>query len=294
MNAPHRIAFVGSCQVSGFQSTTRALLPDLHVEAYHVGAPYSEAEILERVQGFDTIVTQIEYPAESVLLPAALEGHAGQVIYLPTFSFTGLHPDLTYATRKGEIFKGAMTDYHSLITLTGYQMGLDEGRVERLFNAHIFAELGYFDAFSASRRLLADRGRAAGYDFEAKVDRWLATGEVFMHTNNHPTIAVLSELAVEALVRAGLLDQGITPPTGVDDMLAQHFTSPIFPPLAKRLELPGGWMFQKRMNGDEPRDLSLRDYIALDFAHYRTEDLSEVRSWRHDAAHETLERLIRR
>jgi hypothetical protein len=263
------------------------------VEAYHIGVPHSPSEIRELVTGFDTVITQIgPNSPETELSVEGLTNAVGQVLHLPIFQFTGLHPDMMYAMKGQELFKGASSDMHSRIAISGYLIGLDERKIERLFNAHIFSELGYFDAFPAAHELLLKFGNEAGYDFGSKFDSWMATGKSFMHTVNHPTMAVLSELSRDALARAGHIAAETLAPDDVRDDLANSLVAPILPPLARRLKLEGGTTYLRPASHGPDREITLKEYIAESLDIYRSTDMTDVHFTRQSETLDTLERAM--
>lgn len=168
MNKPLQIAFVGSCQVAGLKASTQLFLPDADVQAYHVDVSHTVNEIRDQIAGFDTVVTQMDGSTTGGLLSVDdLEQVADKAVFLPIFAFTGLHPDMTYITIDGQMVHGPGADVHSILAASGFILGLDERKVERLFNAHIFSELGYFEAYEAAKQLMSETARRAGYDYDS-------------------------------------------------------------------------------------------------------------------------------
>lgn len=294
MTGPLRIAFVGSCQVHGLKETAIKLMPEAVIEAYNVGASNDDAEICSLVSGFDSVITQIETSAENDLLSAqALTGAVKQVLYLPIFGFTGLHPDMTYAMKDGKVFKGPSSDTHSLLAITGHLIGLDERRIEKLFNAHVFSELGYFDNFHVARLLLKQESERTGYDLTSGVDDLISSGKRFMHTFNHPTIEMLSRLCRDVLARAGHVPPDIPVPTEVVDNLVSSLVAPILPPLARRFNLEGGTTYLRPIFSAGEREMPLKQVIAESLELYRATDMTDVYFPRRAEMVPALERLLK-
>lgn len=271
MKSDFSAAFVGTCQVTGMAHTARLLFPKARIEPYHIGVTLSAGEIAEKVAGYDLVVTQFTDfdPNMTAISPAALASRVDQVVYMPVFGFTGLQPDSTYIINSDGVLPGAIGDSHSLITVGGYLLGLPQKRVERLFNAHVFSELGYFDAFEASVSIMTDTFARAGYDMTGKPEHWLETTGSFMYTINHPSISVLKEMTMAAFIRAGLLPSDAKAPANVYDDLARSAIVPVFPALAKRIGAEGSDVFLKSLtHEDESRELPLHDFIALSYEIY--------------------------
>ncbi len=180
------------------------------MSARHVGVnpKDSDEEILARIAGFDLAITQIGNTDEHVsLCIERLREKRIPAIYLPVLVFSGFHPDITYIrSPDGSLIPGLMMDYHSLVVVAAFTLGLPEHRVLTLFNHFVFTELGYFEVFEASKAALLQNVRDAGYDLTPLFDEWLRRNGQFMYTINHPHIFSLATLCRLALARAGLVD----------------------------------------------------------------------------------------
>ena len=254
------------------------LLPDATIEAHHINASLNGTQIRDRVVGADLVVTNIANPQNgpaSMLSVAGLGDSIGRGIHLPAAIFTGFHPDMFYLTDRGEPIDGAISQYHSRIALGGFLAGLDVARTVRLFNAHVFAELGYFAAYAIAERQMLRTYQRQGLHLGATLRRWRQRGTIFMHTINHPTIALLERLTVMTLAHAGLTEATQRPLGGLDDVLANGVIAPVFPTLARRLQVapsvdylqPTAWVAP-----GEGRQVTLPDYVDRSFARYRTLD----------------------
>lgn len=280
-SSPPRIAIIGTCQAAGLAAATRAMLPDAEVAAWHVGVhpPDSEAEIAAKLRGFSLVISQIgDGRVNSPLTPAALRAAGVTVLFQPAFVFTGFHPDITYITTPAGLFRGADSDYHSVIALAGFCLGLGVPRVCRLFNALICAELGYLDAYAAAQRELTASFARAGSDIAPLFAGWLAGGQPFMHTINHPHIRVLASLAQAALVQAGLVGPATAAPAGLADGLAQNFVWPVYPAIARQVGVAGAMTFLRRSQGaGGAREMPLETFVERSFALYRAAGEARLR-----------------
>lgn len=270
----HKLAIIGTCQVTGMRLAAIQLRPDLHVDAYHVGAQFTAEEVAEKIFGFDTVISQIvendqQFPA---LSPSAIRGSVGNLISIPKFVFTGLHPDMLYIFQNGRPVPGYFSEMHSLIVVSSYIMGLSEARTTRLFNAYVFAELGYFACYELSHGNMLAQFAAAGYNLEGCTQKWLNEHGSFMYTVNHPSIEVLAHLAVESLKRAELVSPETLPPADVEDHLYQSFVAPVFSPLARRIGVAENDVFLKPTQFGSDRGISLSAYVNASFDIYRQLD----------------------
>jgi Polysaccharide biosynthesis enzyme WcbI len=279
-----RIAFVGSCQVTGMAAASRAVSQqrghDWQIEAYHIGAPLNEREIFRLIQGFDVVISQVDISDKpnAILQADSLRGHVGQCVYMPVFVFTGLHPDMTYVFIQDMVWNGAQSPMHSLLSLACYLLDLPARRAASLFNAYVFAEIGYFSAYEASYAVMVSDFDAAGYDLRGMPERWMETSGPFMYTINHPSISVLSHMVVLALARAGLIAVGYNAPDGVDDYLHQHLVAPVFPELARRIGFSGSHEYLRPLQFGTDRTVSLLEYVQESYADFRGVDRSLLAS----------------
>lgn len=262
------------------RALARQLGHDWQVEAFHIDAPLNAEQIFAKIQGFDVVISQVNISDKSnaILQADALKGHVSKSIFIPTFVFTGLHPDMTYLIIQDKVWNGAQSPMHSLISIACYLLDLPAQRAASLFNAYIFAELGYFSAYAASYEVMVRDFNAAGYDLSGMPERWMATNRPFMHTINHPSISVLSHMAVLALRRTGLIAGDIDAPEGVDDYLNQHLVAPVFPELARRIGCWGGREYLRPCQFGSDRTVSLLEYVQESYVDYRGVDRSLLAS----------------
>jgi hypothetical protein len=272
-----KIAIIGGCQAEGLKISTEALLPNATVFSWHVGvSPGDSPElILEKLRTFDWVLTQITPgPGLETLQFDLLKRELKQVFFVPTVVFSGFHPDMAYIFSQGGVISAVHSDFHSKIAVAGFLLGLDEKRTQALYNAVVFAELGYFDAFHASRVAMEQTFSEAGLDISEAFDEWLRDIGAFMYMVNHPNVALLTILARQMYVQMGLLSAQSRVPKIEKDHLGESFCWPIYPPLAKRFGVKGSWNFQRPawLVAPGQRDLSIEQYLQDLFTYYRTLD----------------------
>ena len=289
-----RVAFAGSCQVTGLAAAARLLRPDLAYSQYHVGATGTTEEVRDAVAGSDWVVTQFadEHPEGALLGPRALADAGLRAIYLPIFVFRGLHPDMMYLTERGEMVPGPVGPYHSLVVAAATLNGVAPARIVRLLNAHVYAELG-LGGYDAARAATIASYAEAGYDVAPAFARFEAAGEPFVHTFNHPGAAVHAELAALALARMGLVPQGTPAPEDLPDYLGNALVAPVLPAVTRRLGMRATTVWREAGQGDDSsRDVTLEDYAERARVLYRERRQALLANARVRAASERLRALL--
>lgn len=273
-----RILFIGSCQVAGMGATANKLLPNAKIDSQHIFATIQPEDASEYVKNFDIVVTQIAEDDERMphIRASVLNSPALKAVYLPTFVFTGLHPDMTYIMEDHKIIPGAHSDVHSTIAAACFLLGMDGTRAAKLFNKYVFSELGYLEQYQISHRFMIETFESAGYDAYGLVERVLADSNSFMHTMNHPAISIISELTTQALKRAGVISSDVAAPADVPDSLFNSFVAPVFPPIAQMIGINGSATYLKPNHPSESREIELDEYIDLSYRIYKNIDRNVI------------------
>ena len=265
-----RVCIIGNCQADGLADWIGALAPALTVEAFSVAGvrpddPEAKARWRALLDRSDWVVMQTgpEHRARFDLPePAALETEGRRVTLAPWIIFRGFHPDCTYLFHKGATVPGAAGPLQSALALAARLEGLSRQRAVRLYNAYVYARLGYFDAYAAALDLMAEEWTALGLD----PSLWLVRRpEPFMHTINHPVPAVLEDVARQLLARSGF---AATAPTHAPpDRLIGGGTWPVYPEIAERLGVEGGTAYRRPGLPDAPLEAAVAAaYDGLDAA----------------------------
>ena len=240
-----RIGLVGSCQVVGMGAALQKLCPGAEVETWHIGpkCPDNTQAIAARLATSDLAISQVRTAdPRGPLEIAQLRAANPRAVYVPVIAFNGFHPDCIYIKVDNTLVAGPLQFLHSGIIAGAYALGLPQQRAARLFNAWTYASLGYFEAFGIARDLLVRNFAACGFDLEQHLAQSMAASGAFMHTINHPHIALLALLAHSVGVRAGLVAEGTAVPEDVEDFLSYSLQWPIYPEIARGLALPKGDM----------------------------------------------------
>ena len=188
----------------------------------------------------------------------------------PKILFSAFHPDFDFVRdRTGTRFDGPC-GHHSALVFYAWQHGLTATDAAALFTPEVFDHLGYFDYWPAAVAFLAEEGRAAAVALDAYIAGWTARG-VWMHSFNHPRLHVLADVARALLTREGLeiVADAAAPE---NDTLARQTVFPVYPAIARRLGVPGGYRFQLARAADaqhlEPPVLDLPQFIDASYAAY--------------------------
>lgn len=269
-----RVVVMGNCQVQGIASCLRALLPladVVTVVADDLRDRSLGPVIVDEYAGFNAIVSQ---PLESghwgPLRSSQLAQSGRLLLLIPNFLFSGFHPDLLHMPV--EHWKGAahrFSEFHSALVMAAFRRGVRKDRVADLFNAYVFQRIGYFDEYDIATTFLLGGAAAAGFDLEDELREW-RKGGVFVHTPNHPKISVLWTIAQKIAARLSL-------PTNPDAELPQDpyraNVWPVYPEIAKRLNVEGSYVFQP------PKRLAIHldEFIAESYATYAQTDFGAMR-----------------
>jgi tetratricopeptide (TPR) repeat protein len=267
---PLRLAVIGNCQAYGIGLCLRALAPEVEVMSIQ-WADIRDAEDAERfVAGLSDYDAVISHPTKSVAMPALATADLGRRVkalhLVPSIHFTGFHPDVVWLP--GPPWKGQAWPfgaYHSGLVMACFTMGLPPDRTLELFNAYVFAALGYFDEYAKAVEHHARAGQALGFDVGGLM---AADGlsRPFMHVPNHPTIPFVFALCRQLCARLGISAQAGEPPP---DPFADHAVWPVYPEIAKRIGCEGSLVFRARRSrtAREPADrmLALDEVVAQSY-----------------------------
>lgn len=232
-----RLGIVGNCQVLGLSDAIGALAPAVErvtVCTNEMEDPVQQAAHADALAGCDLVLGHnLPLPSFGPLQDAALHPRLRRFMLVPPLVFTGNQPDCIYLfDAAGKVIPSPATAYHSAIAAAGFLEGFSLRRTLALFNAHTYAQLGYFDAFAQDAAANARIWAALGLDFPALLSE---AGPVLMHTVNHPRIRALAVLARQLLRRAGV---PFTEAADPRDLLAQGIRWPVYAEIARRQGLP--------------------------------------------------------
>lgn len=260
-----RIAVVGNCQSFGVAYAMQLLDPSASVDrfAVHIKALADVERLAKTLSSYDYVFAH-EFP--SGLLRRGDSDDLRRLVphatFFPCLWFPAYHPDQIYLvdeTRGGAGAFGPLGPYHSALAAFAFRKGLSLDEANALFNANVFDELGYFDAWSPAVAALVDTAAKFSLDLRDDVIRWSRRG-VFMWSNAHPKSFVLYDLAKTLLARAGIAVREIDWDYYAIDDLGRSEVYPVYPPIAERFGHPGSYTFKR---GNYHLSSSVGDNLTL-------------------------------
>ncbi len=259
-----RLGILGNCQALGLSAAIGALAPALErvtVCVNELEEPATLAAHAEALAGCDLVFGHhLPLPALGPLQDGALHPRLRAFALVPPLVFTGNQPDCLYLhDAQGAVLPSPAVAYHSAIIAAGFLEGLDEARTLSLFNAHTYAQLGYFEAGAQDAAAGAALWAGVGLDFPAVLEE---AGPVLMHTVNHPRIGAMMALARQLLRRHAIPFREAPAP---EDPLAGNVRWPVHPEIARRLGACGEDP-QFHVRGEA---MALEAMVARSFALYR-------------------------
>jgi hypothetical protein len=263
-----RFGVVGNCQAPGLAQCLERLVPGAttHVLTLtQIEAERSQAQLArwcDRLAACDVVFsTPITDPRYDRFTQSALRRSSRAYVPFPAVVFTGFHPDSTYVPAGHDALRGPMGVYHSALTVACHHERVPPARVPALFNAYSYATLGYFDDFEHAATELTGHAGSLGYDLARFLDG--PVRPVFMHSFNHPSIAVIAAIAEQALAIAGIRAQAGAA-DDAPDALADLPAWPVYPEIGRRLGTPSSLVFQRRPG----TRYALPEFIAASYAVY--------------------------
>lgn len=286
-----RIAVVGNCQSFGVAYAMQLLDPTACVDrfAVHMKAHVDVERLAKTLSTYDFVFS---HEFMSGLLTRGdstdLRRLLPETMFFPFFWFPAYHPDqihLLDTTRNNAGAWGALGPYHSALTVFAFRNGLSLVEANALFNANVFDEIGYFDAWNPAVAELVDNAAKFSLDLGGHVVRWSRRGP-FMWSNNHPKSFVLYDLAHVLMARAGLPVRDIDWDYYAIDDLGRGDVFPIYPPLAERFGFAGSYTFKPgnyHLSSSVGDSLDLPQFLAGSYAAYARYTPAQIANPRVDA-----------
>lgn len=283
-----RLAIIGNCQKDSLAKSVSALNHGFQIDTYMIHDIMANPEQLRSV--VETSAFTFSQLALRDVLPQDL---LSKVTYFPNIAFSAYHPDLTFVRgikigASQEAVFGPLHIYNSAIALYGYISGKSLEEVLTYYNADVYGRIGYFDQWADARMQLLAEGEACGMPLGALFEKW-TRGQAFMYSSNHPTLAVMEDVARELLQRIGMFAFSDSKHELLDDPLKAQPIWPIYPEIAERLGLRGSLAFKV----NEPYGpLELRDFVRYSYEIYENYDRASLESLNVDISdfNEKLER----
>lgn len=265
-----KIAVIGNCQTTGIANALNAsgLAEAEAVDLGIVRAHGLTEHVAAALPNYDWIVVQSldVYDALPEYAPFKIDNLRSvspNVVVVPSISFSGFHPDCTAIIDPAAgTVRTPVGEYSSALIGAAFALGLSPERCERLFNAYVYARMGYFNEGQKAKLFLQSYSQDCGMDLSATMAEWFARGHSFMHTYNHPAGFAVEGVAKLAAERMGLPSAAVTLET---DNLAVNTIWPTYPEIAERLGVKGSLEF--KVAGSDER-IGLREMIAGSYDAY--------------------------
>lgn len=264
---------LGNCQSAPLADLLQAMTGDMSIRSFETTARFltqlreGALDVREVIEGADLIFVQMVGEVDQWIRQAAPRA-ADRIRWLPPINYSGFHPDCVYVQlADGSYLRGPMGEYHSSIALWAWRAGLTIDQTLSLFREEVYEELGFLDMHAGARRALVANGRRCDFPMAGLLDRW-TDGGCFMHTINHPKVAVLADVAEALLAREGI-DAIRQAGAWVEDRLVRWPVWPVYPGVAEPSGLTGDYVF-KLDRGHLPASqpvltLSLEQFVQASF-----------------------------
>lgn len=245
-----RIAVVGNCQSYGVAYAMKLLDPLATVDHYSaIGRSRADIGLFARtIETYDYVFSH-EFPPGHVRNGDSeeLRRRVPKTILFPPVTFSAFHPDLVYLldeTRNYAALFGPLGPYHSALAVFAYRKGLTLEEANALYNGNVFEVVGYFDVWNdAAKEFLDNANQKYGMDLSTELLNWSRRG-VFMYSTVHPKSFVLHDIARQLFAKAGLKGREIDYEYYAIHDLARSEIFPIYPAIADRFGVPGGYLFK--------------------------------------------------
>ena len=232
-NRPAKLLVIFNCQAEGLANCLE-MVGKLRVDRYtHGEFRKRSTQILAGLDRYDFVLLaswvekyyRINFP------------RTRNIMRLPVFNFGGYHPDHCNLTVSG----GPLQGNFSMLSFAAFRLGVPQSRAIDLFNAGIYAQMGYLDHWEASRNAFVAHFKSAGIDLSRDLLKWSRHGPA-AYIPTHPKIACLRDMARKILERLGLAIGAteVLPP----DNLAKGADFPVYPEIGSRIGVQGSYLFK--------------------------------------------------
>ena len=276
-----RLSIIANCQKDSLATCVAALNHGFEIDTYMIHEIVADVERLRAIlMNSDFVFAHL--PLRDVV-PAEL---AHKVTYFPNIAFSAYHPDLVFARARKhggdfETVFGPLYVYSSALAVFGYREGIPLEEILGFYNAETYAKLGYFDQWHDARAQLLREGDACGMPLGGLFERW-SRGHAFMYSSNHPTLAVMEDIARELLQRIGMFYFAEGKHEYLVDPLKAQPIWPIYPEIAERLGLRGSTAF--KIN-DPHGTLDLREFVSSSYQAFSNYDRDTLEAINVDISH---------
>ncbi len=264
-----KVAVIGNCQGQSIAACLNDMNSRTQAEFIMVSDLWSGGKTLNEILDSNDIIL-----AQNPVRQYVPEPLQSKVIYFPDVTFPAFHPDMTYLRGKNKVGKietihSHMAHYNSSIVVYGYLRGMNIDQIISLFNKDTFQKLGYLDRWDISKKMLIANGNEVDFQLEKILNKRLKSG-CFMYSFNHPTIAVMNDIATTLARKMGIKINHSNSYRYIDDPLKGTPIWPIYPEIADQYGFNGDYAFRRFttddiMNLDEFVETSVRAYNEYEF-----------------------------
>ncbi|HSE76703.1 MAG TPA: WcbI family polysaccharide biosynthesis putative acetyltransferase [Alphaproteobacteria bacterium] len=278
-----KIFVISTCQGIGVADAIRNMTENAQVHDLTVGEANAkdDAFYADQLSNADHIFALASFEPRP-----RFAGIKEKITLIPNVLFNAYHPDLTYLLYRGAPVRGVLSGLHSAIAFAAFRRGLGVDATLGLYHSRNYQAFGYFEMWESSKKSLFRQFHVSGLPMQPHFYRWCRSGS-FMYTTNHPKIAVLSDIAAEALRRIGV--SPVRQRAEIVDPLRRSAIFPVYEEIAERYCAAGSYRFKPH---GISHTMSLRDFIAQSFEVYRPLVIEEVVV--HPAFARNVERIDRR
>ncbi|WP_411033852.1 GSCFA domain-containing protein [Shinella sp. BYT-45] len=268
--AKEKLLFVGNCQKTLIARMAEILALDADVQVVHSShiIKFGAKEYRSLLDDADVVFTQpligekFEFFQDS-----DVSASHRKVIKFPSLSFNGYHPDCVYLG-SGK-YKSPIGDYHSSIAALAFNFKYSTDDAIRLYCNEVYEGIGYYSLFESEVARLSNSLKRFGIEISRDIGELMASSRM-MHTINHPTAQLLSLFTTALLKKAGVPCRDTDADHYVVDTFPESTVFPVFPEVAARLGLRGGYVFKADLkaasNGRQFYELT--DFVEGSMAKY--------------------------
>lgn len=282
-----RFLVIGNCQTDSVANCLRVLHPKGYVEGHNLWnlqADFqNEDRLLTHMRTFDFVILQ-EFGGDNlgVLDSNVLRAASPNALTIPGMVFSAFHPDIVYAQPKNpsqyghRFVRSAIGEYQSALVVYGFLRGFDVDKTLKLFRTDVYEAVGYLDMWDEAQTFLLNAFKAYGWKVDEYFLRWARSG-VFMYTNNHPKLAVFSDIARMILARCELPFEAHAFETFLIDPLRNGPIWPVYPEVAGAYGLAGSMHFKRVEVGQVAQlFLNLEEFVLQSYAELEAVGVGEV------------------
>ena len=203
----------------------------------------------DRLAPFDVVLTQVfEAGAFGPMTSADVKATARLCVMYPNIFLHAFHPDQIYVETIDE--SGARVNanspighYNSAIALFGFLSGFTVPETLSLYRTDVYEALGYLDVWDSVHLSFIEQCRQLSFPGEEAFVKWARSGN-FLHSPNHPKIAVMEDVSRIAMKVAGIACH----PASCGDYIVDGLMDmvwPVYPEIGTLFGITGSYVFRR-------------------------------------------------